>query len=59
MISFTVNVKNEIASFEGARDENLTILSAVIRNSGKIDDSIVITTENSKVARRIYTLIWR
>ena len=57
MISFTVNVKNEIASFTGTKEENMAILSAIIRNSGKIDDSITITTENSKVARRIYTLI--
>ena len=57
MISFTVNVKNEIASFDGMKDENMAILSAIIRNSGKIDDCISITTENSKVARKIYTLI--
>ena len=57
MISFTVNVKNEIASFDGTKDENMAMLSAIIRNSGKINESIVITTENSKVARRIYTLI--
>ena len=57
MISFTVNVKNEIASFDGERNENIAMLSAIIRNSGKITDSIVITTENSKVARRVYTLI--
>lgn len=57
MISFTINVKNEIASFDGVKDENMAMLSAIIRNSGKIDNSITITTENSKVARRIYTLI--
>lgn len=57
MISFTVNVKNEISSFDGTRGENIAILSAIVRNSGKIDESITITTENSKVARRIYTLI--
>lgn len=57
MISFTINVKNEIASFNGVKDENIAMLSAIIRYSGKIDNSIVITTENSKVARRVYTLI--
>ena len=58
MISFTINVKNEVASFIGTRDENMALLSAIIRNSGKINnESITITTENSKVARRIYTLI--
>lgn len=58
MISFTVNVKNEVASYDSTRNENMAMLSAIIRNSGKIsDESIVITTENSKVARRVYTLI--
>jgi len=57
MISFTINVKNEIASFDGVRNENIAMLSAIIRNSGKIDNEITITTENSKVARRVYTLI--
>ena len=58
MISFTINVKNEIASFDSVKNENMAMLSAIIRNSGKIyDDEITITTENSKVARRVYTLI--
>ena len=58
MISFTINVKNEIASFDSVKNENMAMLSAIIRNSGKIcDGEITITTENSKVARRVYTLI--
>lgn len=57
MISFTINVKNEIASYDSVKNENMAMLSAIIRNSGKIDSDITITTENSKVARRIYTLI--
>ena len=57
MISFTINVKNEIASFDSVKNENMAMLSAIIRNSGKIDKDITITTENSKVARRVYTLI--
>ena len=57
MISFTINVKNEIASFDSVKNENMAMLSAIIRNSGKIDKEITITTENSKVARRIYSLI--
>ena len=58
MISFTINVKNEIASFDSVKNENMAILSAIIRNSGKLDNNkITITTENSKVARRIYSLI--
>ena len=58
MISFTINVKNEVASFNSVKNENMAMLSAIIRNSGKFENGeITITTENSKVARRIYTLI--
>ena len=57
MISFTINVKNEIASYDGVKDENMAMLSAILRYSSKIDNDITITTENSKVARRIYSLI--
>ena len=57
MISFTINVKNEVASYDSVKNENMAMLSAIIRNSGKIDKDITITTENSKVARRLYTLI--
>ena len=58
MISFTINVKNEVSGYIGTKNENMAMLSAIIRNSGKINDNgIVITTENSKVARCIYTLI--
>ena len=37
--------------------ENITELSAIIRNSAKIDKSIIITIENSAIARRIFKLI--
>ena len=58
MISFTSNVKNEVASFEGERNENMAMLSAIIRNNGKYDnESITVTTENSKVAKRVYLLL--
>ena len=58
MISFTSNVKNEVSSYDSVKNENMAMLSAIIRNSGKLDNGeITITTENSKVARRIYTLI--
>ncbi len=58
MISFTSNVKNEVASFEGERNENIAMLSAIVRNSGKYDnENIFVTTENSKVAKRVYLLL--
>ena len=57
MISFTSNVKNEISTCYDTKNENLAFLSAIVRNSGKYDDtSLVITTENSKVARCVYIL---
>lgn len=58
MISFTVNVKNEISSLECTKNENIAELSAFVRNSTKYDKNVIeITTENSKVAKRIYVLI--
>ena len=58
MISFTINVKNEVSGYDGTKNENMAMLSAIVRNGGRVvDDKILITTENSKVARKIYTLI--
>ena len=58
MISFTSNVKNEVASYEGERNENIAMLSAIIRNNAKYDNEyITVTTENSKVAKRVYLLL--
>ena len=58
MISFTMNVKNEISSYDGNRNENMAELSAIMRNSAKYTDGeIEIVTENSKVAKRVYLLI--
>ncbi len=58
MISFTSNVKNEVASYDGERNENIAMLSAIIRNNAKYDEyTITVTTENSKVAKRVYLLL--
>ena len=58
MISFTSNVKNEVAALDGTRNENMAMLSAIVRNNVKLNnDSLVITTENSKVAKRVYLLL--
>lgn len=58
MISFTNNVKVEVASLEMDKEESLPMLSAIIRNSGKYDkESIKVTTENSKVAKKVYVLL--
>ena len=58
MISFTNNVKVEVASITLDKDESLTMLSAIIRNSGKFNNEYIrVTTENSKVAKKVYLLL--
>lgn len=56
-MSFTAEVKNEISKLENLEVENLSELSAIIRNVGVFDNCLKITTENSSVARRIFLLI--
>ena len=58
MLSFTMNVKNEISLQDNERNMEIIELSAFIRNNGKYDNScITLTTENNKVAKHIYVLI--
>ena len=56
-MSFTSIVKNEVSKLEAIGTENISELSAIIRNSDYHKDSIKIITENSSVARHIYRLI--
>ena len=56
-MSFATTVKNEISRLDSKGIENITELSAILRNIATIDDFIKIQTENASVARRIYTLI--
>ena len=56
-MSFSYEIKSEVARLDSVRTENITELSAIIRNSAKIDKSIIITIENSALARRIFKLI--
>lgn len=56
-MSFTSIVKNEVSKLETIESENITELSAIIRNIGIVDDKIGIATENAAVARRVYTLM--
>ena len=56
-MSFTTIVKNEMSKIESKKVENITELSAIIRNVGYIDNNIRIQIENASVARRIYKLI--
>lgn len=56
-MSFTSIVKNEVSKLEFIETENLSELSAIIRNIGIIDENIKVMTENASVARRIYNLV--
>ncbi len=56
-MSFSTTVKNEISKLDSKKIENITELSAILRNIGIIDSDIKVQTENASVARRIYILL--
>ncbi|MGE5456133.1 MAG: DNA-binding protein WhiA [Ignavibacteriales bacterium] len=56
-MSFTSTVKNEVSKLEAIGTENISELSAIIRNSTHSNDIITVVTENSSVARHVYRLI--
>ena len=57
-MSYTQEVKNEIAKNEYDQNAKIAMLSAIIRNNGLISrEKIEIITENSRVAKKIYLLI--
>ena len=55
-MSFSTDIKNEVTRLDSTREELISELSAIVRNSAVIDKSIVITIENNSVARRIFKL---
>ena len=55
-MSFSTDIKNEVTRLESSREELISELSAIVRNSAVLDRSIVITIENNSVARRIFKL---
>ena len=55
-MSFSTDIKNEVVRLYSTREELISELSAIVRNSAVIGDSIVITIENNSVARRIFKL---
>ena len=55
-MSFSTDIKNEVTRLDSSREELISELSAIVRNSAVIDKSIVITIENNSVARRIFKL---
>lgn len=57
-MSFTTTVKNEICSLEFSNTENIALLSGFVRSNGKFEnDSIELSTENAKVAKKIYLIL--
>ncbi len=56
-MSFTSKTKDEISKLEFTDMENISELSAIIQNNIIEQNKIAIITENSSVARKIYTLI--
>ena len=56
-MTFSTEVKNEITKLESSRLEYISELSALVRNSAIIDDTIKIVIENNTVARRAYKLL--
>ena len=56
-MSFTTEIKNEICSNDYSNLENICFLSGFVRNNAVIDDGVmIITSENLKVVRRIFSL---
>ena len=55
-MSFSTDIKNEVTRIDAAKEELISELSAIVRNSAIINDDIVIYIENNSVARRIFKL---
>ncbi|MEG0909721.1 MAG: DNA-binding protein WhiA [Bacilli bacterium] len=55
-MSFTSVVKTEVSKISGIKTENIAELSAIVKNSEISKEKIKIDTENSSVARKIYSL---
>ncbi len=57
-MSFTTNVKNEVCVLDFSNIENIAELSGFVRSNYKfVDNGIELSSENAKVAKRIYLLI--
>ena len=53
-MAFTTDIKDEICALKKNSIENISELSAFVRNDATIKDgNLVMITENSKVARRM------
>ena len=57
MISFTTILKNDLCQLDNNDTENRALLSAIIRNSSEINQSINLITENAAVSRLVFNLM--
>ena len=55
-MSFSTDIKNEVARLDSSKEELISELSAIVRNSAVIEDKVTIYIENNSVARRIFKL---
>ena len=55
-MSFSTDIKNEVTKLDSSREELISELSAIVRNSALITDNIEINIENNSLARRIFKL---
>ena len=55
-MSFSMNIKDEISRIDEGKTEKIAELSAIVRNSGTIDNNLKIIIENNSVARRVFKL---
>ena len=56
-MSFTTNVKNELTNIESSNTEKIAELSGFVRSNIKLNDNVIeLSSENAKVAKRIYLL---
>ena len=56
-MSFTSTVKNEVSMLNTTKAENITELSALLKNTSTFSSKIKIQTENEAVAKRILKLL--
>ena len=55
-MTFSTEIKNELAKLEYTKLEAISELSAIVRNSSDINPYIKVITENNAIARRIYKM---
>ena len=55
-MSFATNIKDEVTRIDANKEELISELSAIVRNSGITNKDITIYVENNGVARRVFKL---